>query len=317
MRTLFSFKRLWKKIWITLSKNESARERLAGSKILARAVKRFVAGEDFEQAKERIGALRHSGLKIVLDLLGENVFDVEHANKAVNDYCELLEKIRDQGCDTTIAVKLTQIGLSIGSGVCEANLEKILKTAGNCNLVEIDMEGSDYTADTLTVFKKLRSNYVNLGVTLQVYLYRTEKDMSDLLYYAKKENAILKVRLVKGAYDEPSGIAFTHIKDINRNYVKSSKFLFDNRKHFYPAIATHNTALIEHAKTLSTRLGKDLFEFQMLLGVRPQLQRRLAAEGFNVRIYVPFGRAWYPYLMRRIGERPANGLFLLKQLFLN
>lgn len=306
------FKRLWKRFWVRLSKNREAGRRLSRWKMTRMAVRRFVAGETLNDALEVISSLRDSGLEGTLDHLGEDVTDAGEVETAVREYCHALHRMKRDYCDIVIAVKLTQIGLAIDRGLCESNLGRILEAAGGCGIVEIDMEGSAYTEGTLQVFRRMRRRYENVGIAIQAYLYRSEGDIKDLLDYSMREGR--RVRLVKGAYDEPRSIAFPSVREVNGNYMKLSGFLFENHEHFYPAIATHNTQLIEHAKGIAAALSRDRFEFQMLLGVRQGLQRELAREGYKVRVYVPYGEFWYPYLMRRIGERPANGLFLLKNL---
>jgi proline dehydrogenase len=308
------FKRLWKRFWVRLSKNMEAGRRLSRWRMTRRAVRRFVAGEALNDALGVISSLRDSGLDGTLDHLGEDVTDAGQVESAVGEYCNALQRMKRDYCNVVIAVKLTQIGLAIDRGLCESNLGRILEAAGGCGTVEIDMEGSAYTEGTLQVFRRMRRRHENLGIAIQAYLYRSEGDIRDLLDYSMREGRV-RVRLVKGAYDEPRRIAFPRAGDVNANYMKLSRFLFENHEHFYPAIATHNTQLIEHAKGVAASLGRERFEFQMLLGVRQGLQRELAREGYRVRVYVPYGEFWYPYLMRRIGERPANGLFLLKNLF--
>lgn len=308
------FKRLWKRFWVRLSKNREAGRRLSRWKMTRRAVRRFVAGETLNDALDVISSLRDSGIEGTLDHLGEDVADAGEVEMAVWEYCNALHRMKRDYCDIVIAVKLTQIGLAIDRELCESNLGRILEAAGDCGTVEIDMEGSAYTEGTLQVFRRMRSRYENVGIAIQAYLYRSEGDIKDLLDYSMREGRRVRVRLVKGAYDEPRSIAFPRVREVNGNYMKLSRFLFENHEHFYPAIATHNTQLIDHAKGLGSDLGRDRFEFQMLLGVRQKLQRKLAREGYKVRVYVPYGGFWYPYLMRRIGERPANGLFLLKNL---
>lgn len=278
---------------------------------------RFVTGEHFEEAYRVLVHLKNIGIQGILDHLGEDVSNESEAINATKDYCYALDKMTELGEKAVISIKLTQLGLSFNENLCEKNVTEILNTAHNQHFVEIDMEDSSHADATLKIFKKMMNSYNNIGLALQAYLYRTEKDLQELVVHAKKLNKKVKIRLVKGAYDEPSSIAFQHNSDVNKNYMKLTKYIF-NHSELFPAIATHNTQLINYARKLcelELNNAKDKFEFQMLLGIRKKLQINLIRQGYGLKVYVPYGDSWFPYFMRRIGERPANGIFLIKQLF--
>jgi proline dehydrogenase len=199
--------------------------------------------------------------------------------------------------------------------LCSRNLETILEYSESEIPIEIDMEDSDRTDATLRIFMKERGAHESLGIALQAYLYRTMEDLEGLKKYADQYRKRIRIRLVKGAYNEPKRISYSKGIDVDKNYMKLTKYLLENES-FAPAIATHNEQLIEYSIRMKEAVRREVegFEFQMLLGVRSALQLDLARRGFAVRVYIPYGDSWYPYLMRRIGERPANGLFLLRQI---
>ncbi len=295
---------------------------LAGSQLLKRLAsryglrhpaspaRRFVAGDTLEDA---IGAARRvesRGLLHTLDYLGESVRTLAEAEAAAHQYQRIIETIAGAGIGANISVKLTQLGLDIDRATCIDNMRRILEPAQRHEcFVRIDMESSAYTDLTLDIFEALwQQGHHNVGIVLQSYLRRSEKDLARI-------NALgARVRLVKGAYNEPKHVAYHRKADVDVAFVRMMDGLF--REGVYPAIATHDAGLIEEAKRRAARLGlrRDQFEFQVLFGIRRDLQASLAAEGYRVRIYIPFGTEWFPYFMRRLGERPANVLFLIRGL---
>jgi proline dehydrogenase len=281
---------------------------IRGNGLARRLASRFVAGETVEAAVAALAQLNAAGIAASLDLLGESVASAAEARAARDIYLETLHRIRRVGADANVSVKLTQMGLAIDERLCVENLRAIIARArDDRSFVRIDMEQSEYTERTLQLFReKLHPEFGNaVGVVLQSYLRRTERDVEDMVALGAR------VRLCKGAYQEPPSVAFPDKRDVDANYVRCMERLLERGN--YPGIATHDTAIIAHAKDFTRRAGiaPQRFEFQMLYGVRRDLQRRLRREGYNVRVYVPFGSHWYPYLMRRLAERPANVVFLL------
>jgi proline dehydrogenase len=281
---------------------------IRGNGLARRLASRFVAGETVEAAVAALTQLNAAGIRASLDLLGESVASPAEARGARDTYLETLDRIRRVGADANVSVKLTQMGLAIDERLCVENLRAIIAQArDDGSFVRIDMEQSDYTERTLQLFReKFHPEFGNaVGVVLQSYLRRTERDVEDMIALGAR------VRLCKGAYQEPPAVAFPDKRDVDANYVRCMEPLLERGT--YPGIATHDTAIIAHAKDFARQRGvaPQRFEFQMLYGVRRDLQRRLRREGYNVRVYVPFGSHWYPYLMRRLAERPANVVFLL------
>ncbi len=278
-------------------------------KLTQHAVHRFVAGNNLEDAIEVIKDLNARGIGGILDLLGEGVTDHAGAQAAADEYLSSIKRIEETGIDTTVSVKLTQLGLSFDKGACIDHLRRLAAEAQAIGVtVEIDMEQSDFVIDTLDVYRLLHSDFPDLRVAMQAYLRRTPVDLETM--GALKP----KVRLVKGAYAEPEELAFQRDTEIDSQYRFITDWLFERGTD--PGIATHDGALIDHARHVAeaTGVGRDGFEIQMLYGIRRELQEQLASEGYRVRVYVPFGSAWYPYLMRRMAERPANLRFFLRAL---
>lgn len=272
--------------------------------------KRFIAGERIEDAVEVVARLNSEGLKATLDVLGENVKDDAEALKAADQYIEVIERIASSGIDSNVSLKLTQMGLDIGDDFCLANVSRILERADlHGNFVRIDMEGSPYTQRTLDLFRKLRKAHRNVGVVIQAYLKRSEKDVREL----NAEGA--RVRLCKGAYKEPPSIAFKRKEGTNANFLKLMRLLLTGGT--YPAIATHDRAIIEATLAFAREKGipREGFEFQMLYGIGRKRQAELVRDGYTVRVYIPFGTHWLPYFARRLRERKENVLFVLKHLF--
>ena len=273
---------------------------------------RFVAGETVDTALAAVSRLNARGITASLDLLGESVHNEVEARAAGDTYVAMLDRIHEQKADANVSVKLTAMGLDVSEDLCVSIMQKILQRAREYQtFVRIDMESSEYTQRTLDLFEqRLYPAYrENVGIVLQSYLYRTFAD-------TQRANLIkARVRLCKGAYKEPETVAFPDKKDVDSTYVKCMHELM--LKGNYPGIATHDEAIIKEAKRLAkeNQIPPNHFEFQMLFGVRRDLQDRLVREGYRMRVYVPFGTQWYPYLMRRLAERPANVAFLTGSVF--
>jgi proline dehydrogenase len=269
---------------------------------------RFIAGDTIDDAIAAARRIEQSGLHVTLDYLGESVATIAKADAATREYLALLEQIAASGIERNISLKLTQLGLTIDRATCVDNLRRILD-AGMAQdfFVRIDMENSPFTAVTLDVFETMwQQGYRNAGVVLQSCLLRSESD-------AARMNALgARVRLVKGAYKEPKTVAFQSKADVDAAFVRIMRLLLTAGN--YPAIATHDPAMIDETRAFARDRGiaDDRYEFQMLYGIRRDLQASLTREGRRVRVYVPFGREWFPYFMRRLGERPANVAFVLR-----
>ena len=273
---------------------------------------RFVAGETARETFEVVRQLEHAGLDTTLDLLGEGVSRSQEAVTATEAYKQLLRKIQQENIPSGISIKLTQLGLDIDRSLCSENLGSILQEAEKTgNFVTVDMEGSVYTQSTLDLFQKHLALYGadRVGIVIQAYLYRSEQDIRDLTALG------CNIRLCKGAYMEPPDHAFPKKVDVDRNFEKLLDIMLGSPA--YSAIATHDEHMIRRAMELIREKGvsKSEYEFQMLYGVRRDRQFQLRNEGYRVRVYVPFGTQWAPYFIRRLAERPANLLFLLKNLF--
>jgi proline dehydrogenase len=269
---------------------------------------RFVAGETIETGVAAAHELSRRGITSSLDLLGESVTAEAEAATARDLYLAMLDRMAESGVEVNVSVKLTQMGLDIGEDICLANMLRILQKAKALQgFVRLDMEGSDYTQRTLDFFsQRIFPNYgKHCGVVIQAMLRRSEQDVSDLVAMGAR------VRLCKGAYLEPAEVAFPDKADVDRNYLRLMQRLM--RDGNYPGLATHDEAIIRQARDFARDQGiaNERFEFQMLYGVRRDLQDRLRQAGYNMRVYIPFGTQWYPYLMRRLAERPANIAFLL------
>jgi proline dehydrogenase len=270
--------------------------------------RRFIAGESVAEAIAAAREIQGNGLGVTLDYLGESVASVAEADAATRAYIGVIQQIAESGIERNISLKLTQLGLTIDRATSVDNLRRILDAGGEANFfVRIDMENSPYTAVTLDVFETMwQQGYRNAGVVLQSYLPRSEAD-------ATRMNALgARVRLVKGAYKEPKGVAYQSKADVDAAYVRIMHLLLDHGTS--PAIATHDIAMIDATRAYVRTQGvaPDRFEFQMLYGIRRDLQLALLRDGFRVRVYVPFGREWFPYFMRRLGERPANVGFVIR-----
>jgi len=257
--------------------------------------------------------LNQEEIKITLDLLGENVEDRETADETVENYIELLQGINQAGLDSTISIKLTMMGLDIDHSYCKENLFKLLEVAReNDQFVRIDMEGSDYTQVTIDIFKEAFQEFGHhVGIVIQAYLYRSEQDIAELAEMGAD------VRLCKGAYKEPADIAIQKMDDIREAYKEYAKVLLENTS--YPRIATHDDELIDWTKSYvkANDIAPSGFEFQMLYGLRQETMEEFVKDGYNARIYVPFGTMWFPYFKRRLMERKENIWFVLSTMFQN
>lgn len=272
--------------------------------------RRFIAGENIEAAIATIIELNKVGITATFDHLGESTTSKAEAEADVREYIHLLGRIQQTGVDSNVSVKLTQLGLDIDEAYCLQNTRRIVAEAHQrSNFVRIDMEDSTKTDATLRIFKQMFNEFGNVGIVLQAYLYRTEKDVDDVLALGAR------IRLCKGAYQEPSEVAFPEKSEVDDNYVKLMQKLL--KSGIYHGIATHDMRMIRATQDFAAaeNIGQDQYEFQMLYGVRRDLMTQLAQEGYRMRTYVPYGEFWYPYFMRRLAERPANVWFVVKNLF--
>jgi proline dehydrogenase len=314
-------------ILIYLSKAAWARKIVTRWRIAWKVASRFVAGETLEEGIKVVQALNQKGMTATLDQLGEHINNPEEAKSLKETILKIFDAIEEAGVRSNVSIKLTQIGLALDERLCEENLACIIKHAKTKgNFVRIDMEDSPWAEATLRLYHSMRSNYGldNVGLVIQSYLYRSEQDVRQALKTKSR------IRLCKGAYNEPADVAFPKKSDVDANYDRLAEMLMDcalsaNSMHAddqgkfppIPALATHDDLRIEHAKAYASKigLGKRAMEFQFLYGIRRDLQEQLAAEGYPVRIYVPFGVHWYPYFVRRLAERPANLWFFISNLF--
>lgn len=274
-----------------------------------RSAGRFVAGESVSAVIAPVQALNAQGISATLDLLGESVQNEQEVAEVLDTYLLLFQNIKEQNLNANVSIKLTALGLDIDPELCYRNMERLLNAAGPDQFVRIDMEGSDYTQRTLDLFTRLWNSparYRNVGVVIQSYLRRSADDIERLITMGAR------VRLCKGAYKEPETVAFPEKSEVDANYVRLMERLLKDGN--YPGIATHDEKIIDATRAYASAnsIGPDRFEFQMLYGIRRDLQTRLVREGYRVRVYTPFGTHWYPYMMRRLAERPANVWFVLK-----
>jgi proline dehydrogenase len=290
-----------------LSESKRVAPLIMNNGVSRRVSKRFVAGETLDEAIAVARQVNALGQSASLDQLGENVTDEIGARRVAEGYFATFDRITREKLDANVSLKLTQLGLDLSQELCEELIEKIVAHATSMgNFVRIDMEGSAYTQRTVDITKKVRAKYIGTGTVMQSYLYRTEKDVEDLL------RAGCRMRLCKGAYNEPPEVAFAKKADVDANYVKLMKLLLPSG--IYHGIATHDPAMIQATKDFAREknIGRDQFEFQMLYGIRTDLQKKLTREGYRLRVYIPYGTDWFPYFMRRLAERPANLMFFLR-----
>jgi proline dehydrogenase len=293
-----------------LSENKRLAPFIVRNSMSRRMAQRFVAGETLDDAVKAARELNRAKLSASLDTLGENVADEAGARRAAENYLRMFDRIAVEKLDANVSLKLTQLGLDLSEGLCQELVESIAARAMSYrNFLRIDMEGSAHTQCTLDITKRARAKFAGVGTVIQAYLYRSEQDIQDLLRVG------CRIRLCKGAYKEPPEIAFPRKQDVDANFVKLLKLLLPSG--IYHGIATHDPAMIQATKDFARekKLASDQFEFQMLYGIRTDLQRRLVREGYRVRVYIPFGTEWFPYFMRRLAERPANLLFFLRNFF--
>jgi proline dehydrogenase len=295
---------------LELAKSSRLRRWITTNGTTRRMAHRFVPGEELGPAIEAARACNRAGMTVSLDHLGENVVTREDAERARASYAEALERIAADGVDANVSLKLTHIGLDLGGEFCAEQLRILTRRADELgNFVRVDMEGSAYTDRTLRMVKQARADTAAVGTVIQAYLYRSEEDIRELLAIG------CRIRLVKGAYKEPSRIAFRRKKDVNANFIKLMKILLPSG--IYHALATHDPKMIEAAIRFAAEqnITKEKFEFQMLYGIRTDLQTQLVRQGYRVRVYIPFGKDWFPYFMRRLAERPANVMFFARNFF--
>jgi proline dehydrogenase len=274
-----------------------------------RVTSRFIAGHTLEREVAVCRRLNAEGILASLDHLGESVNSLEEAEQSRDAYLAALDQIATLGLKATVSIKLTQLGLDFSEPECRANVEQLVQRAKVIGTtVEIDMESSEYVDRTLAMVSDLHTRVGSVRAVIQAYLYRSESDIEDLCRQS------IPVRLCKGAYKEPSDVAFPNKPDVDLNYVRLMTKLFEQGTH--PAIASHDERIVQQAVQYvkERNITPDRFEFQMLYGIRRDLQRRLVTDGYRLRLYVPYGDAWYPYFMRRLAERPANVVFLVRNL---
>ncbi|MBX6352572.1 MAG: proline dehydrogenase [Thermoflavifilum sp.] len=300
---------LMRSVLLSMARSERL-GRLARRYGLRFGASRFVAGETLEDAIQAVSALNAAGIAATLDHLGEFVRDADEARASAEECVQVLNAIRESGVHATLSVKLTQLGLDIDPKLCLENMRRILSVAEEHGIwVTIDMEDYGHCAVTLDLFETLHREFSHVGTVIQAYLYRSLEDLARLSAQG------CHLRIVKGAYKESPEVAYPDKKDVDANYLRLMETQLKSSG--FTAIATHDENIIDHAKRFiaAQRIPKDRYEFQMLYGIKPQLQARLVEEGYPLRLYVPYGTDWYGYFMRRLAERPANVAFVLKGLF--
>lgn len=320
--------------FLALSTNRVAHKAIIGFPLSRKVTRRFVAGETLEEAIAVIRRVNDAGMGAVFDFLGEAVTNVDESRQARDEYLRILDAIEKNTLDAYMSMKPTQMGLVISRDVCLENISTIAQRAREVGTtIRVEMEDSSFTQATLDLFKELKAEFSNVGTVIQSCLYRSEADMREL--YALGAN----VRLVKGAYKEPPSVAFQKKKDVDANYLKLAEIFLGGQadtaetgesapgkpaaaldgtsNDAFLALATHDEKIIGWAKDFigEHKVARTRFEFEMLYGIRSELQRKLHAEGYRMRVYVPYGGHWYPYFMRRLAERPANVIFLVSNLF--
>jgi proline dehydrogenase len=295
---------------LKLSESKSFARWVTTNRTTRKMSHRFVAGEALEEALSAALVCNDQGMLVSLDYLGENVSTTADAQRARDAYLQVFDRIAAEKLNANVSCKLTQLGLDTSTEFCEGQVLSIVERAASYgNFLRVDMEGSLYTARTIDVVKRVRAKNAAIGTVIQAYLYRSESDVKDLLACG------CRIRLCKGAYKESPEVAFPKKEDVDGNYVGLMRMLLPSG--IYHGIATHDPKMI--AATIrcaaELKISKSDFEFQMLYGVRTDLQRRLVRDGFRVRIYIPYGRDWFPYFMRRLAERPANLAFFARNFF--
>ena len=300
---------MFRSLLLPLSEHPGAKAFVLSSKTARQVSGRFVAGEKLADALSAAAALNRAGMTATLDRLGENVHTEAEARDAAAAYLGIFEHIREAGVNSNVSIKLTQLGLDLDSNLCRSSVAEIVRRAErHGNFLRIDMEGSARTERTLRLFREVRDHSPAVGIVIQSYLYRSDGDVRELLKVGAR------IRLCKGAYKEPREIAFPQKRQVNENFVKLMRMLLDSG--LYHAIATHDPRMIDATTNYAAqqKIGRDRFEFQMLYGIRRDLQQQLVRDGYRMRIYIPYGTEWFPYFMRRLAERPANVFFVLKNI---
>jgi proline dehydrogenase len=304
-----------RRLFLSLSESRSLRAFAEKSALGQRLSSRFVAGTQPEDALRVAQLVNHAGMSVSIDNLGESVTNLDEARASAALYHKLLDEIALRGLNANVSLKLTHMGLDVDPTVAEHLVTELVTKAASMvppNFVRVDMEGSAYTQRTLAFVHQLHRKPKNrgcVGAVIQSYMRSAENDVNDLLAQG------IRIRLCKGAYKEPPEIAFQEKSEVDENYVRLLKVLL--KSGIYHGLATHDEKIIKQAKDFATKekISRDAFEFQMLYGIRRDLQQRLVREGWGMRVYIPFGTEWYPYLMRRLAERPANALFIAKNIF--
>ena len=295
---------------LKLSESPHMARWVTSNMVSRRMARRFVAGETLNEAVAAARASNQAGMLVSLDFLGENVASETDARRARDLYLGKFDRIAREKLDANISLKLTQLGMDLGEAFCQTMLEPIVERAASYgNFVRVDMEGSPYTQRTIDLVRWVRARSAAVGTVIQSYLYRSERDIRDLLAVG------CRIRLCKGAYKEPAEIAFPQKADVDANFVRLMQLLLPSG--IYHGIATHDAHMIEATIDFAAKngVGKDQFEFQMLYGIRTDLQQKLVRDGYRMRLYIPYGSDWFPYFMRRLAERPANVAFILRNLF--
>jgi len=317
---------VFRSILLYLAKARWARRIITGWKLSRMVASRFIAGDTLDDAVKAVRALNSAGLNATLDHLGEAVTTEAEARSAADDYLVLIDKICETGLRSNASLKLSQLGLNLSRDLCLDNLRRIVRKAAECGLfIRIDMEDASTVDWTLEIWRALqRDHLANVGLVFQSYLYRTEKDIRAVLSEG------CRIRMCKGAYKEPADLAYPKKSDVDASYDRVARIMIDAAKAAgsvpvaadgrippVTALATHDEARISAARAYAEQVGlpKQALEFQMLNGIRGDLQRKLAQEGYPVRVYVPYGTEWYPYFMRRLAERPANVWFFVSNFF--
>lgn len=296
-------------IW--LSRQEGLKDFATRFSVFKKLTTRFVAGETIDEAVKFIREINADGCSATFDHLNESVGSAGEAEREVSEYLDILAKIDDSHINSNASIKLTQFGLGLDPELAYKNVRRVVAEAHRRgNFVRVDMEDSNVTQVTIDIFKRLRAEFGlnDVGIVLQSYLRRTYSDAQELVKLPAR------IRICKGAYNEPPEVAFPDKKDVDDNYIRVMQLLLSSGT--YHGIATHDPKMIDAAVSFANRegIGKEKFEFQMLFGIRRDLQRQLARDGYNLRVYVPYGKHWYPYFMRRLAERPANIWFVTKNL---
>jgi proline dehydrogenase len=304
-----------RRVLLATSQSQWLAQRAPHYGFVRKAAQRFMPGEDVSHALEAARALQENRIATILTQLGENVKDAGEAEAVTRHYLQVLERVEEQKLDAAISVKLTQLGLDLDADGCLANVQRLVERAKELgNFLWIDMEGTAYTDATLQLYRRVRAQHPNVGVCLQAYLYRTEKDLADLLPLAPA------IRLVKGAYNEPPELAYPRKKDVDENFFRLAQRLLDpevRKAGTRAGFGTHDLRLIQKIEQVAQELGlrKESVEFQLLYGIQRPEQVRLAQAGYRVRVLISYGSQWFPWFMRRLAERPANLTFVMRNLF--